>query len=579
MIANHLWQSTAFALVAGLLTLAFRKHRAAVRCALWFAASLKFLIPFSLFVMAAGRLAPSVPPSASPLSWAPAIHRLTEPFPQTQLQPVIPTPRRSPIRLRDVLLAVWLCGVAANLFVWWRQWRRMRAAVRTATPVHFDTPIPVVSARTDLEPGVFGIWRPVLLLPESIAARLTPSQLEAILIHELCHVRRRDNLAASVHMLVESLFWFHPLVWWVGLRLVAERERACDEEVLRQIGDPESYAEGILSVCKFYAESPACVAGVTGANLKKRIEAIMIGHAGKRLQLGGKLLLAVALLAAAAVPFLMSMASPTRLHAQSDSAQPAAFDAVSIKKNDDPGWRGMSFDTQPGGRFHAKNVPLQIVISIAYDLPFQGPRLSGGPDWIRGDKYDIDATPPPGSIQPGIGGKALDARVRPMLRAMLADRFKLVIRRETKDLPVYAITVGKNGPKLKPADVQEADCSSQPGSGVVCHSFHGGMGRGMQGLAVDLDDVALFVGNWTDRPVINRTGLTGLFAIDTEGWAPMTPRQPRTDGSPDPEGERMADPSRPTIFMIFNRLGLNLESSKGPAEMYTIESVERPAAN
>ncbi len=121
-----------------------------------------------------------------------------------------------------------------------------------------------------------GLLRPILLLPAGIAERLTPPQLEAVLAHELCHVRRRDNLFASIHMIVEAIFWFHPLVWWIGARLVEERERACDEEVLSLGSEPHVYAEAILNVCKLYVESPlVCVSGVTGANLKRRIEAIM----------------------------------------------------------------------------------------------------------------------------------------------------------------------------------------------------------------------------------------------------------------------------------------------------------------
>jgi beta-lactamase regulating signal transducer with metallopeptidase domain len=76
------------------------------------------------------------------------------------------------------------------------------------------------------------------------------------LICELCHVRYRDNLTAAIHMFVETVFWFHPLVWWMGMRMVRERERACDEEVLRRGSEPRVYAEGILSVCELYVESP-----------------------------------------------------------------------------------------------------------------------------------------------------------------------------------------------------------------------------------------------------------------------------------------------------------------------------------
>ena len=84
--------------------------------------------------------------------------------------------------------------------------------------------------------------------------------MEAVIAHEVCHVRHRDNLIAAIHMLVETVFWFHPLVWWIGKRMVDDRERACDEEVLRLGSEPRVYAEGILSVCKLDAESPlACV--------------------------------------------------------------------------------------------------------------------------------------------------------------------------------------------------------------------------------------------------------------------------------------------------------------------------------
>ena len=159
-----------------------------------------------------------------------------------------------------------------------------------------------MSSRALFEPGVFGIFRPVLLLPEGILERLSPLQLQAIIAHELCHVRRRDNLTAAIHMVIESIFWFHPLVWWIGSRLVDERERACDEEVLRQGSEPEVYAEGILNVCRFYVESPiSCVSGVTGSDLKKRIEAIMTHRIVRSMGLGRKLILAASCMAAFAV--------------------------------------------------------------------------------------------------------------------------------------------------------------------------------------------------------------------------------------------------------------------------------------
>jgi beta-lactamase regulating signal transducer with metallopeptidase domain len=109
----------------------------------------------------------------------------------------------------------------------------------------------------------------VLVWPEGISEHLDDSHLNAIVAHELWHVRRRDNLVATVHMLVEALFWFHPLVWWVGAKLVEERERACDEQVLELGSERHVYAESILRVCEFCAAYPVpCVSRVTGADLE-----------------------------------------------------------------------------------------------------------------------------------------------------------------------------------------------------------------------------------------------------------------------------------------------------------------------
>src|SRR6185312_10120322 len=148
------------------------------------------------------------------------------------------------------------------------------------------TDLPTLSSPALLEPGVFGILRPVLLLPEGITDRLTSEHLSAILAHELCHVRRRDNLTAAIHMAVEAIFWFHPLIWWLGVRLVEERERACDEEVLRLGNKPHVYAESILKTCQFYLESPlTCMSGVTGSDLKRRVVRIMTQRIVDRLDM------------------------------------------------------------------------------------------------------------------------------------------------------------------------------------------------------------------------------------------------------------------------------------------------------
>jgi hypothetical protein len=178
-----------------------------------------------------------------------------------------------------------------------------------------------------LEPAVVGILRPVLLIPQGIEQRLTPEQVSAVLAHERCHVAWRDNLAAAVHILVEALFWFHPLIWWLGKRLVAEREQACDEQVLADGHLPENYAEGILRVCEHYLESSlACAAGVSGANLRQRIEAIMNNRLIERLNGIQKLVMTVAASAAIVVPLAAGVLSAPRAYAQGQAENAAEPD-------------------------------------------------------------------------------------------------------------------------------------------------------------------------------------------------------------------------------------------------------------
>jgi beta-lactamase regulating signal transducer with metallopeptidase domain len=118
----------------------------------------------------------------------------------------------------------------------------------------------------------------------------------------IIHYNRRDSHVRG------DVFWFHPLVWWIGKRMVEERERACDQEVLRLGSEPRVYAEGILNICKLHPESAlACVSGVTGADLKKRIESIMKNRALLRLDVTRKAVLTAAGVAALALPIAVGI--------------------------------------------------------------------------------------------------------------------------------------------------------------------------------------------------------------------------------------------------------------------------------
>ena len=230
--SSHLVQSTLFAGAAALLTLAVRANRAQVRFWLWLSASLKFLIPFALLSMAGSHLGTWAPRSSVEGIRAAAPTFLaaeSSPFSGDTLgraAPSVGAPAFDPTKLYPVIVAVWLSGVVCVALIRLRGWRRIRLLIRTSVSADIAAPIQTRASPGIMEPGVVGWIRPLLLLPQGIAERLTPSEMNAILAHELCHVRRRDNLLALIHMIVEAIFWFHPLVWWISARLIEERECA-----------------------------------------------------------------------------------------------------------------------------------------------------------------------------------------------------------------------------------------------------------------------------------------------------------------------------------------------------------------
>src|SRR5436190_1256721 len=182
-------------------------------------------------------------------------------------------------------------------------------------------------------------------------------------------------------------------------------------------------------------------------------------------------------------------------------AQSPAFEAISIKPARSADMGSVRMRVLPDGDLSASAVPVVLLVGYAYDVPVNpSPRLAGLPDWR--DRYDIEAKAP--------------ARGRPqeMIRRLLADRFKLVMRVEQKTMPVYALTVATGGPKLQKSSIAEKDCvfDTAPDG---CHAFTGGRGHPLRARAITMDDLVHYIENWTDLPVVNRTAHSGLFAVDT----------------------------------------------------------------
>ena len=260
-----------------------------------------------------------------------------------------------------------------------------------------------------------------------------------------------------------------------------------------------------------------------------------------------------------------------RSRAQSPPTSPA-FEVASIKANKSTDFR-LQMESLPGGTLRVVNFPLKLIIIEAFGLPLQSSqRLSGGPDWINSEKYDIEAKAPQGAVPAGLSGKSRSDRLMLMLQTLLADRFKLTVHRETKQMTVYSLVASKNGPRVQRAKLDEKDCPESsslvapvPGTDY-CHAFFGGQGRGIHGKTVTMADLATWLENWTDHPVKDNTGFKGLFDIDTEGWGSMNTPEATLDGPP-------------SLPAVLDKVGLKLEATKDSVEVIVIDHIERASAN
>ncbi|MGO9776790.1 MAG: M56 family metallopeptidase [Terracidiphilus sp.] len=678
-LANHLWQSSLVTGIAGLLSLSLRKNHARMRYWVWMIASVKYLIPFSLLIAIGESLRSAFSaPIQRPLLAA-AMEQIALPFSPAASPAALPyagaareaaaTASRMGNLWPVILLAAWLCGFLLVVFSWMRGWSLIRASIRSSSRTALLAEVPVLSSPLLLEPGVFGIFRPVLLLPQGIDERLSLAQLDAIIAHEICHLRRRDNLTAAIHMVVEALFWFHPAVWWIKTRLLEERELACDEVVLQSGNEADIYAESILNVCKFCIESPlACVAGVAGSDLKGRIVRIMTGKAAHNLDLGRKLLLVLAATVAISIPVVFGLVhiqqadalTPTRgiagtwqctLHSgldlrgvieisrsengrykgvfyaidQTSTPIPVTgitLDGAAVKisfaefgalfegklapdgrsisgslnqlsfvhpltlrrTTTETAWEipkpepPMATDTDPGilaatirpsqpedpskglivqmGHIRAANATLSDLITYAYGI--HPKQLAGAPAWVDKGRFDIDAKFS-GEGQPS------PRQIQSLVQKLLAQRFKLSLHRDKKELSVYALSKGGGSSKL----VRSQDTLNQEPE-----LYFQDLGKLKVSHGSMQEFVSVMQSSVLDRPVIDRTGLTGRYDF-TLDWTPDE-SQFRAMGAviPHPTGRINQPP--PLSAAIQGQLGLKLDSTMASVEMIVIDHVEKP---
>jgi bla regulator protein blaR1 len=491
--------------------------------------------------------------------------------------------------------------------IWFARWRRVSAGIRNAAPLHegrevealrrleqaggVRRKIEIFLSRASLEPGILGIVKPVLVWPHGISDRLEDAHLEAILAHEVWHVRRNDNLAAAIHMVVEAIFWFHPLVWWLGARMVEERERACDEEVLQLGSLPQVYAESILKICEFCVGSPlACVAGVTGSDLKKRIANIMNKSIVRKLNFGKKLLLSAAGVAAIALPIVFGLAKPAHSQSQSSSQDMAAktfsfshgYQQVSVT----PGETGNGIIQtrilfKPDSLM-AKNQTLQELMKLAYGV--QASQISGGPDWLTTARFNVEAKLDESTVAElkKLSPEQQKMERDLMFQNLLADQFKVALHRESRLLPGYALVIAKNGPKVqasKPGDTYPNGIKGADGLPAGPHKFNFGP-EGVIVQALPMSFVANNLAIHLGEPVVDRTGLTGDYDFTMQ----FSPRGETAAKSNEQTGTKtttmpvssISAHNAAIVAAVEDQLGLKLDPQTIPLPVLIIDRAEKP---
>ncbi|GFE79424.1 hypothetical protein GCM10011487_14240 [Steroidobacter agaridevorans] len=379
-LALHLWQSTVILIAAWLLTRVCRRNSAEIRYWIWFCASLKFLVPFSLLQQLGDYVGQSLP---APIQVASSLL-------ETGSAIFVPSIDGSGFdgavlpNLTMVAVTIWALGAVALLLRWLSQWLAMRSMLSSAPYLPMDLPIPVRVTSAGLTPGVFGVFRPVLILPRAVMRELSASQIEAVLAHEMCHVRRRDNLTAAIHKLIEVIFWFHPLVWWIGANLLREREAACDESVVEAGHEQVVYAESLLHVCRLGVTARfAGVAASSGGDLKQRMTSILSPERASPLDQPRFMLLLMVAMALCYGPVLAGVV--TGAARETSDGGRIYFETITLTPARPMLWHDSKFDS--AGQLSLDNVSLRDLISLAYPAS----HVNGEPVLIDSAYYDVHA--------------------------------------------------------------------------------------------------------------------------------------------------------------------------------------------
>jgi uncharacterized protein (TIGR03435 family) len=512
------------------------------------------------------------------------------------------TQRWRGLSLSAVLFAVWIAGTAFFLLRMIFGLQQVRALRRFGLPwrdgqsivnqlaldAGIQRRVEVLLHESLPAPVTCGIVRPAIVLPPD-TQDWEAEDLNRAIVHELEHVRRFDWTSHCLARIACAVYWFHPLVWVAWRQFALEAERSCDDAVLAR-SEATAYADQLVGLARRLSaaqKSPA-LAMANRSDLSARVGSVLDGRRAR----GRASALLAAVACAVAVAIVLTM-SPLRMVAAPPSSTLGAvgsipkWDAVSIRRCTNAPVAPLEGRdagvSQSPDRQTWNCVSVRTLINQAYSifaggqskLPPSPVPIERLPSWADSERYTIEAKP---QGNPGTG-----IMRGPMLQGLLEDRFALKIRRETREGRAYLMTVAKGGPKLPafqggctPYDLVHIPASGMSTIQNPCRESHQSKGPNatidIPGL--DVDSFASYItrqGGF-NGPVLNKTGLTGIFHFHLEFLS---------NGKPGDLGSSAADdPPFPSIFTAMQQqLGLEVEAGKGPREFLVVDRLEKPSEN
>jgi uncharacterized protein (TIGR03435 family) len=579
--------TTALGLIAAWLV---RSNRAAVRHALLAAMfGVMLLLPIASFLMPPLHVGVPVQSQAAlPMLVTGVNAARTVPTAEAGARVLPLTTHASKFSLSDLLLAGWAAGAALFLLpvvigLWQIRslrrsglpWRRGQSMVETLTlDAGLHRCVEVLLHEALPGPMTCGVMHPAIVLPQD-AESWSEEDLNRAFMHELEHIRRGDSVSRSLARIACVVYWFHPLVWVAWRKLVLEAERSCDDAVLER-SEATAYADQLVGLAKRLSlaqKSPAqrspLLAMANRADLATRVGAVLDSR--QRRGRAGTFSLA---LACAAAVLLVVVMSPLTVVAAPPAQPRPSFEVATVKQLDNeqpkyPGGTDLSFVGTSGNPFKISgnritlNGTLHAFVAAAYSV--KDYQVSGAPSWADSLMFNITALSP--------GDAVTQDQARIMLQSLLADRFQVKFHRDSKVLPVYYLVQSKSSKMFTPAGADETfswKVTQEPGGLMRSKATNESIG-----------DFVQLVGASADRPVIDKTGITGFIDYDILFEPGRTPKAagPSVEGGGGKTPPNQEDLNRAVLDAIQDQLGLKLQSAKDAVEILVIDHAEQPSEN